>query len=86
MTDNLPAPASPAQSDPARASRLMQALIGLAVLLGFLAVFLGAFLTHDQALKHDLALVLIAAVYTVLNFFFGSSAGSKSKDSRRDHG
>ena len=45
----------------------------------FAGVFIGAFITKDAGMKHDLTEVLKALVYGVFGYYFGSSIGSRLK-------
>jgi hypothetical protein len=72
--------ASPPAAEPARAALGIQAVLAGLVAITFGLVFLGAFVTADAGLKHDLAEVLKALVYATFGYYFGSSVGSRIKD------
>jgi len=74
----VPTPPAAAR-DPARASLGIQALLAVMVCVLFSGVFLGAFLTKEAGLVHDLTELLKFVVVGVFSYYFGSSVGSRLK-------
>lgn len=71
-------PAMPA-AEPARASLTIQALLALLVSVLFAGVYVGAFLTGNKGLVHDLTELLKMLLVAVFSYYFGSSVGSRLK-------